>query len=122
MTLLGWVQFGAFLALLAGLALPLGGYIARVYEGTATTASRVLGPVERTFYRLMGIDPAREMGWREYALAVLGISAVSWLAVYAIQRLQGVLPLNPSHLPGVPPALAFNTAVSFVTNTNWQAY
>jgi K+-transporting ATPase ATPase A chain len=78
--------------------------------------------VERGFYRLLGIDPGREMGWREYTLAVLAISVVSLAAVYAIQRLQGVLPLNPAGLAGVPAALAFNTAVSFITNTNWQSY
>ena len=122
MTSFAWLQLGGYLALLVGLGLPLGHYMARVYTGEARLTQRVLGPVERVFYRLLGIDPGREMGWREYTLAVLAISVVSLVAVYAIQRLQGVLPVNPAGLPGVPAFLAFNTAVSFTTNTNWQAY
>jgi len=122
MTAFAWLQLGGYLALLIGLGLPLGHYMARVYTGEAKFAQRVLAPVERLFYRLLGIDPGKEMGWREYTLAVLAISAVSLVAVYAIQRLQGVLPGNPAGFAGVPAALAFNTAMSFVTNTNWQAY
>ena len=122
MTSFAWLQLGGYLALLIGLGLPLGHYMARVYAGEARLTQRVLAPVERVFYRLLGIDPGREMGWREYTLAVLAISAISLVAVYAIQRLQGVLPVNPAGLPGVPAFLAFNTAVSFTTNTNWQAY
>ncbi len=122
MTSFAWLQLGTYLALLVGLGLPLGHYMARVYTGEARLSQRILGPVERVFYRLLGIDPGREMGWREYTLAVLAISIVSLVAVYAIQRLQGVLPVNPAGLPGVPALLAFNTAVSFTTNTNWQAY
>ena len=122
MTSFAWLQLGAYLALLLGLGVPLGHYMARVYTGEARLTQRILGPVERVIYRLLGIDPGREMGWREYALAVLAISVVSLVAVYAIQRLQGVLPLNPAGLAGVPAALAFNTAVSFVSNTNWQSY
>ncbi len=122
MTTFAWLQLGGYLALLVGLGLPLGHYMARVYTGEARLTQRVLGPVERGFYRLLGIDPGREMGWREYTLAVLAISVVSLVAVYAIQRLQGVLPINPAGLPGVPAFLAFNTAVSFATNTNWQSY
>ena len=122
MTSFAWLQLGGYLALLIGLGLPLGHYMARVYTGEARLTQRVLGPVERVCYRLLGIDPGREMGWREYTLAVLAISVVSLVAVYAIQRLQGVLPVNPAGLPGVPAFLAFNTAVSFATNTNWQAY
>jgi len=122
MTSMAWLQLGGYLALLVALGLPLGHYMARVYSGEARVAQRLLAPVERGFYRLLGIDPGREMGWREYTLAVLAISVVSLAAVYAIQRLQGVLPLNPAGLAGVPAALAFNTAVSFITNTNWQSY
>jgi K+-transporting ATPase ATPase A chain len=122
MTSFAWLQLGGYLALLVGLGVPLGHYMARVYTGEAKLAQRALAPVERLLYRLLGIDPGREMGWREYTLAVLAISAVSLVAVYAIQRLQGVLPGNPAGFAGVPAALAFNTAMSFVTNTNWQAY
>ncbi len=122
MTSSAWLQFAAYLALLTGLAVPLGHYMARVYTGEARIAQRVLAPVERVLYQLLGIDPGREMGWREYTLAVLAISLVSLVAVYAIQRLQGVLPFNPAGFAGVPAALAFNTAVSFVSNTNWQSY
>ena len=122
MTSFAWLQLGGYLALLVGLGLPLGHYMARVYTGEARLAQRLLAPVERGIYRLLGIDPGREMGWREYTLAVLAISVVSLVAVYAIQRLQGVLPFNPAGFAGVPAALAFNTAVSFVTNTNWQSY
>ncbi len=122
MTPLAWTVLGALLLLLTLLGVPLGRYIARVYDGEAAVAHRILGPMERVTYRLMGVDPAREMAWREYAVVVLGISAVSLAAAYAIQRLQGLLPFNPAGVAGVPPALALNTAVSFVTNTNWQAY
>ncbi len=122
MTSFAWLQLGGYLALLIGLGLPLGHYMARVYTGEAKLAQRALAPVERLFYRFLGVDPGKEMGWREYTLAVLAISAVSLVAVYAIQRLQGVLPGNPAGFAGVPAALAFNTAMSFVTNTNWQAY
>ena len=122
MTSMAWLQLGGYLALLVALALPLGHYMARVYTGEARLAQRLLAPVERGFYRLLGIDPGHEMGWREYTLAVLAISVISLVAVYVIQRLQGMLPVNPAGLPGVPAFLAFNTAVSFATNTNWQAY
>ncbi len=100
----------------------LGAYLARVYEGRARWAARVLGPVERTFYRLAGIDPAEEMSWQRYATCVLGFGLVGALALYVLQRGQGGLPLNPAGHPGVAAPVAFNTAVSFVTNTNWQAY
>jgi len=122
MTSMAWLQLGGYLASLVALGLPVGHYMARVYTGEARLAQRLLTPVERGFYRLLGIDPGREMGWREYTLTVLAISAVSLAVVYAIQRLQGVLPFNPAGFAGVPAALAFNTAVSFITNTNWQSY
>jgi K+-transporting ATPase ATPase A chain len=101
----------------------LGAYLARVYAGDGPAPGEaVFGPVERLIYRLTRVDPEREQGWATYARAVLAFSVVSVLAVYAIQRLQGVLPLNPDGLGAVPPALSFNTAVSFTTNTNWQNY
>ncbi len=122
MTSRDWLQVGLFLALVLLPAYPLGIYIADVLEGRRTLLSAVLGPVERLCYRLAGVDPAVEMGWKSYALAMLTFNALGLLAVYLLQRLQGVLPLNPDHLKGVWPGSAFNTAVSFATNTNWQGY
>ena len=100
----------------------LGPYLARVYGDGAAPGDRVFGPVERFLYRLGGIDPQREQPWTLYALSLLAFSAVSVVGLYFLQRLQGALPLNPTDVGAVPPALAFNTAVSFVTNTNWQNY
>ncbi len=104
------------------LAKPLGAYVAGVYEGQTPFLERLLGPVERLFYRLCGIDPKREMGWKRYAVAVLLFNVAGFFLLYALERLQGRLPLNPQHFPSVPADLALNTAVSFMTNTNWQAY
>ncbi len=112
------LYFGALLLL----AKPLGVYMARVYEGQPSGLDRVLRPVERLFYRLCGIKPDEEMGWKKYAGTVLLFSAGGILFLYILQRAQGMLPLNPQKFSGVPPGLAFNTAVSFVTNTNWQNY
>jgi len=111
-----------YLGLLVLLAIPLGAYMARVYSGNTGVAQRVLGPIERLFYRLAGVDPNEEMTWQRYAGAVLVFNLLGVLAVYALQRMQHVAPLNPARLPAVPPELSFNTAVSFATNTNWQAY
>ena len=110
-----------FIVLLA-LAKPLGWYMARVYEGKPFVLDRLLGPVERAMYRLSGVRPADEMNWKSYAVAMLLFNAAGFLFLYGLQRLQGLLPLNPVNLGAVAPDLAFNTAVSFVTNTNWQAY
>ena len=101
---------------------PLGGYLARVFDGRATTVGRVVGPVERVIYRVLGVDPAREQTWVAYAATVLVFSAVSVAGLYLLQRVQGVLPLDPTGAGPVAPDLAFNTAVSFVANTNWQNY
>ena len=101
------------LALVLGAAFPLGTWLARVFDGTAD----FLAPVERGIYRLCGIDPNEKMGWRGYALALLALSVVHFLLLYAILRLQYWLPFNPEHIPGMPPGLAFNTAASFTTNT-----
>jgi K+-transporting ATPase ATPase A chain len=117
-----YLQMGLYFGVLMLLAKPLGVYMARVYEGQASGLNRVLGPVERFFYRICGIDPDEEMSWKTYAGAVLLFSASGFLFLYLLQRLQGVLPLNPQKFAGVPPDLAFNTAVSFITNTNWQSY
>ncbi|MBI5739696.1 MAG: potassium-transporting ATPase subunit KdpA [Nitrospirae bacterium] len=116
------LQIVLYFGVLLLLAKPLGLYMARVYESRPFVLDRVLGPVERIFYRLCGICPEEEMGWKKYTFAVLLFNAAGMLAVYLLQRLQGVLPLNPQRLPGVSPDSAFNTAVSFATNTNWQGY
>ncbi|GFK94746.1 Potassium-transporting ATPase potassium-binding subunit [Fundidesulfovibrio magnetotacticus] len=115
-------QYLLYLALLLGASWPLGLYIARVYQDKPRGLDKALGPLEGLLYRLCGIDASREMDWKTYAMAVLAFNAMGLLAVYAIERLQGGLPLNPAGLPGVDPFVAFNTAVSFATNTNWQAY
>jgi K+-transporting ATPase ATPase A chain len=96
----------------------LGAYMVAVYQGR----SRWLAAVERPIYRLLGVDPSREQTWQRYGASVIVFSGVALLVSYLIFRLQGHLPFNPQHLSGVTPALAWNTAVSFVTNTNWQAY
>ena len=101
---------------------PLGGFMAQVYEGERTFLSPVLEPLERLLYRAGGVDEKKEQHWRAYTAAMLVFSAASFLAVYAMQRLQNVLPLNPQGLGSVSPDSAFNTAVSFATNTNWQGY
>jgi len=118
----GVFQIGLFIAVLLALVKPLGAYMARVYEGKRLLLGRVLGPVERLVYRLCGVKADAEQTWRAYALSVLAFSFLGVLAVYAVQRLQGVLPLNPQGMAGVKPDLAFNTATSFVSNTNWQSY
>ena len=115
-------QIGLFLAVVLLLVKPLGWYMARVYEGKPCGLDRVLGPVERLTYRICGVNPAGEMGWQRYALSILAFSFVGFLSLYALMRVQQWLPFNPEQMAAVPPDTAFNTAVSFVTNTNWQAY
>jgi K+-transporting ATPase ATPase A chain len=122
MTINGILQIVAYLIVLALLVKPLGSTMARVYQGQRTLLSRPLGPIERLVYRLLGIDPAQEMTWQTYAIAVVLFSASGFLVLYVLQRVQGLLSLNPAGLRAVAPDLAFNTAVSFVSNTNWQAY
>ena len=122
MTANGWLQIFVYLLALVLLTRPLGGFLHRVFEGQKTFLSPLLGPVERGFYRLAGIDARREQDWLGYTLAMLVFNLAGFLLLYALLRLQGFLPLNPQQLPGVSPHLAFNTAVSFVTNTNWQSY
>ena len=116
------LQFILYAALVTALAWPLGLYLARVYEGGGTWLSPVLAPVERGFFALAGIKPSQGQYWTRYALSVLAFSVGSWILLYAILRLQHLLPFNPQALGPLPPDLAFNTAVSFTTNTNWQAY
>ncbi|MGE3959676.1 MAG: potassium-transporting ATPase subunit KdpA [Vicinamibacterales bacterium] len=122
MTVNGWFQILFFLATVALVTPRLGAYMARVFTGQLTPVGRVMRPIERLTYRLAGVDEAYEMRWTEYAASLLLFSTVSLLVLYLLQRVQGWLPLNPQGLAGVPPDLAFNTAVSFTTNTNWQAY
>jgi potassium-transporting ATPase potassium-binding subunit len=122
MTLVGWAQIALVLALAVGCAIPLSKLIADVYAGQRTFFSPVLEPVERLFYRLAGVDPEREQDWFAYTMAMLAFSVAGFLSLYAIQRLQAYLPLNPRGFDGVPPDLAFNTSDSFITNTNWQNY
>jgi K+-transporting ATPase ATPase A chain len=116
------LQFILYAAVVIALAWPLGLYLARLYEGGATFASPVLGPVERGFYALAGVHADQGQHWTRYALSVLAFSLGSWILLYAILRLQHLLPLNPQGFGPLSPDLAFNTAVSFLTNTNWQAY
>jgi K+-transporting ATPase ATPase A chain len=122
MTFNGWLQILLFLALVLASTKPLGVFMARVFNRERTFLDPLLRPLERLVYRLTGVDETREMRWTEYAAAMLLFSVVSMLALYLMQRLQGVLPLNPQRLAGVGPDLAFNTAASFTTNTNWQSY
>jgi K+-transporting ATPase ATPase A chain len=117
-----YTQVVAYAALLVVLAVPLGFMMARVYEGRTGWLGRFLGPVERAFYRIAGVRIDADMSWKQYTLAVIAFQIVGLAFVYAIQRLQGILPWNPAGMPAVPPDLAFNTAVSFTTNTNWQSY
>jgi K+-transporting ATPase ATPase A chain len=122
MTLVGWLQISLlFLAVLLAIK-PLGLYMARVFSGEGTFLSPVLGRVERDLYRVSGINPQKEQSWLGYTLAMLAFSLAGFLTLYAMLRLQAYLPLNPQGFPGMPSDLAFNTAVSFVTNTNWQNY
>ena len=122
MTINGWLQILLFLAVVLAVTAPLGRFMTRVFSRERTWLDPVLGPVERLIYRLTGVDGAREMRWTEYAVAMLLFSAVSMLVLYVMQRVQQWLPWNPQGFAAVPPDLAFNTAASFTTNTNWQAY
>ena len=123
MTINGWLQIFVFLGLVFAVTKPLGIFMTRVFSGERTFLDPVLRPIERVLYRVTGVDETHEMRWTEYATAMLLFSAVSMLVLYLIQRLQGALPFNPQHFGAVTPQhLAFNTAASFTTNTNWQAY
>ena len=117
-----WLQLGVLVAVLLVTTRVLGAHIAGVFGGGRAPGDRVFLPVERMIYRVCGVDPEREQTWPVYAFALIAFSLVSVLGLYLLQRVQGTLPLDPTDAAGVPPALAFNTAVSFVTNTNWQNY
>jgi len=122
MTANGWLQIGLFFVVLLAVTKPLGVFMARVFSGEKTFLDPVLRPIERLLYRVTGIDDKREMDWKEYTVAMLLFSAVSMLLLYLIMRVQQWLPWNPQHFPAVEQHLAFNTAASFTTNTNWQNY
>ncbi len=119
---MSWVQILVYLLALVLLAWPLGGFMARVYSGDIPLLVRWLAPLERAIYRVCGLRADQEQGWKSYAGAMLAFNLLGLLAVYALQRLQGVLPLNPAGMGAVSPDSSFNTAVSFATNTNWQGY
>ncbi len=122
MSLVGWLQIGLLLIVVLAVIKPLGLYMARVFSGDGTFLSPVLAPVERGFYAAAGVDPRQEQGWIAYTFAVLAFSMAGFASLYAILRLQAFLPLNPQGFGNLAPDLAFNTAASFVTNTNWQSY
>jgi K+-transporting ATPase ATPase A chain len=122
MTINGWVQILVYFLLLTVLTRPFGGYMYRVFEGQRTLLGRVLGPLERGFYRLAGVDAKAEQHWTGYALAMLVFNLLCFATLYLLQLFQNHLPLNPQKFDGLTPDLAFNTAISFTTNTNWQAY
>src|SRR5215467_4529646 len=123
MTINGWLQIFVFLALAFAVTKPLGVFMTRVFSRERTFLDPVLCPIERLLYRFTGVDESYEMRWTEYATSMLLFSGLSMLLLYLIQRIQGLLPFNPQHFAGVSPQhVAFNTAASFTTNTNWQAY
>lgn len=122
MTLNGWIQILVYCGIVVLLVKPLGGYMYRVFNGDRTFLSPILGPVERGLYRISGTSEREEQHWTTYSAGIIFFSLASFLVLYFLQRLQGVLPYNPAGMTAVEPNLAFNTAVSFVTNTNWQNY
>ena len=122
MTFHGWAQIALYGLLIVAMVRPLGGYMTKLFAGERTFLAPVLAPVERAFYRAAGVDARNEQHWVTYGLAMLAFNAAGFFLLYGLQRLQNVLPLNPQAMAAVGPDLAFNTAVSFVTNTNWQSY
>jgi K+-transporting ATPase ATPase A chain len=122
MSVFDGIQIVLYVVILIALAKPLGSFMARVFNGERNFLSPVMAPVERFTYRLLGTRPDEEMNWKKYAVAVLLLALLGVVTLFLIELLQGVLPFNPQHLPGVSPALAFNTSISFNTNTNWQNY
>src|SRR6516225_2497157 len=122
MTISGWVQIALFSVIVILITRPLGGYMTRVFNGERTFLSPVLRPVERAIYWCCGVDEKEEQHWLTYAIALLFFSVAGFVTLYALQRLQWYLPFNPQGQTGIEPSSAFNTSVSFVTNTNWQSY
>src|SRR5882724_3711951 len=122
MTLNGWIQILLYITVIFAITKPLGNYMYRVFEGDRQPLPRLFGAIERLLYKLCGVDPNQHQDWKQYTLAMLVFSAITLLVTYGIERFQHVLPLNPQNFPPVAPDLAFNTAASFTTNTNWQSY
>src|ERR1700691_1894670 len=122
MTANGWIQIAIFCAVVIAVTRPLGGYMTRIFNGERTLLSPVLRPVERAVYWCCGVDEKQEQNWLTYAVSMLVFSLAGFLSLYALQRLQALLPFNPAGQSAVEESLAFNTAISFVTNTNWQSY
>src|SRR5690349_17970104 len=122
MTPNGWIQIALYCVVIIALTRPFGGYMTRVFTGERTFLSPVLRPLERAIYWCCGVDEKEEQHWLTYAIAMLLFSVAGFLSLYALQRLQGMLPFNPQGQSAVEESLAFNTSVSFVTNTNWQSY
>ena len=122
MNMYSLIQIVLFIVVLLALAKPLGSYMARVYQGDRTFFDRVLGPIERFIYRISGIDPKSEMDWKVYAIAMLIFNVLGLFFVYALQRLQNILPLNPQGLGAVSADSSWNTAISFASNTNWRSF
>ena len=120
MTVAGWGFILAFIALLVALAKPMGHWLFCLYQGDSMPMASVIGPVERRFYSVAGINPAAEQSWLGYAVSVMALNIGGIVLLFAILKLQAALPFNPQGFPAVETLLAFNTAVSFVTNTNWQ--
>ncbi len=122
MTINGWLQIALYCVIIVAITKPLGGYMTRVFNGERTFLSPVLRPFERVLYAVSGVDEKEEQHWLIYAVAMLAFTAAGFVSLYALQRLQGFLPFNPQKFPAVGEHLAFNTSVSFITNTNWQSY
>ena len=122
MTINGWIQIALFCVVVTLLVRPLGGYMTRIFNGERTLLSPVLRPVERGLYAVCGVDEREEQHWVTYGIAMLAFTLAGFVVLYALQRLQAILPFNPAGQAAVSPDLAFNTSVSFVTNTNWQSY
>jgi len=122
MTVNGWIQIALYCAIIIAITAPFGGYMTRVFNGERTLLSPLLRPLERLFYVVSGVDEKEDQHWVTYAIAMLAFSMAGFLSLYALQRLQALLPFNPQNLPAIGEHSSFNTAVSFVTNTNWQSY
>src|SRR5262245_59602167 len=122
MTINGWLQIAFYFVVLTALVVPLGRFMAHVFEGERNFLSPVLRPVEIGLYRICGVDDTFEQDWITYTITMLLFNAIGFILVYALQRLQNYLPLNPADQSALAPDLAFNTAVSFASNTNWQNY
>ena len=122
MTFNGWLQIALFCAVVIAITKPLGGYMTRVFNGERSLLHPVMRPIERAVYWCCGVDETKEQNWLTYAVAMLFFSVAGFITLYALQRLQAVLPFNPQRQSAVEESLAFNTSISFVTNTNWQSY